>query len=70
MKLKINYSAVAEIPDTEKYSKMIANIRNSIKNDKEELCKEVDEIFYENDPDIKFESNLEICLDNKVIPCW
>lgn len=63
MKVKINYSAVAEIPDTEKYSKMIANIRNRIENDKEELCKEVDEIFYDNDLDIKFESNFDMVID-------
>nr|DAE94247.1 MAG TPA: hypothetical protein [Caudoviricetes sp.] len=63
MKVKINYSAVVEIPDTEKYSKVIENIRNSIKNDKEELCKEVDEIFYDNDLDIKFESNFDMVID-------
>lgn len=63
MKVKINYRAELEIPDTEKYSKVIENIRNSIENDKEEFCKEVDEIFYDNDLDIKFESNLDIVID-------
>ena len=63
MKLKINYRAELEIPEIEKYSKMIANIRNRIENDKEELCKEVDEIFYDNDLDIKFESNFDMVID-------
>ena len=63
MKIKINYSAMIEISDTEEYSGIIANIRNNIKNDKKALCKEVDGIFYENDPDAKFESSLEIDID-------
>ena len=63
MKIKINYSAMIEISDTEEYSGIIANIRNNIKNDKKALCKEVDGIFYENDQDAKFESSLEIDID-------
>ena len=64
MKIKINYSAMIEIPEIEEYVEAIEKLRgDNIESIKKEFKEEVDEIFYDNDLDIKFESNFDMIVD-------
>lgn len=64
MKVKINYSAMLEIPETEEYVEGIADFRKSnIEDTKEHFCKEIDGMFYNNDPKVKLESNFDMIID-------
>ena len=64
MKVKINYSAMLEIPEAEEYVEGIADFRKSnIEDTKEYFCKEIDGMFYNNDPKVKLESNFDMIVD-------
>lgn len=64
MKIKINYSAMIEIPEIEEYAEVIEKLRDdNIESINEEFKEELDFLFYHNEDGVKFESSFDMVVD-------
>lgn len=64
MKVKINYSAMLEIPEAEEYVEGIEKLKGEGFEDiKKEFKEELDFLFYHNEHGVKFESNFDMIVD-------
>lgn len=64
MKIKINYSAILEVPEIEGDAEATEALRkSSIEDMKKEFCKDADNISFDDCPEVKLESNFDVVID-------